>query len=125
MEERERALKQLDDDVESIFARLGELESEEAKAAAAGVLERRLIALEDQNREAKARELEREHAEHMEWHQPSWCQSRFLDGKTGREEDVANIVMRLHEAKIFKRLRDLDECETNIMQHDAKIFEAR
>ena len=50
-------MKQLDGDVESIFARLGELESGEAKAAAAEILERRLIALEDQNREAKAREV--------------------------------------------------------------------
>ena len=90
--ERERALKQLDDDVESIFARLGELESEEAKAAAAGVLERRLIALEDQNREAKARELEREHKwgskstderiddiereRHLEHFAQNWCQRR-------------------------------------------------
>ena len=40
--ERQRALKQLDGDVESIFERLGELESGEAKAAAAEVLERRL-----------------------------------------------------------------------------------
>ena len=55
--ERQRALKQLEDDVESIFERLGELESGEAKAAAAEVLERRFIALEDQVREAKAREV--------------------------------------------------------------------
>jgi len=45
--ERQRALKQLDGDVESIFQRLGELESGEAKTAAAGVLERRLTALEE------------------------------------------------------------------------------
>ena len=128
--ERERALKQLDGDVESIFARLGELESEEAKAAAAGVLERRLIALEDQNREAKARELEREHKwgskstderiddiereRKVEYWADNWCQSRFLDVKSGREENVAKIVMRLHHEKIFKRLRDLDACETKI-----------
>ena len=52
--ERQRVLKQLDDDVESIFERLGELESVEAKAAAAKVLERRLIALEEEAKEAKA-----------------------------------------------------------------------
>ena len=45
--ERQRALKQLDGDVESIFERLGELESGEAKAAAAEVLERRLGNIED------------------------------------------------------------------------------
>jgi len=45
--ERQRALKQLDDDVESIFERLGELESGGAKAAAADVLERRLKNIEE------------------------------------------------------------------------------
>ena len=84
--ERQRGLKQLDDDVESIFERLGELESVEAKAAAAKVLERRLIALEDQEREAKAREVAK----------PEACAVEEVDERE-RHKTLESILERLKD----------------------------
>jgi len=133
--ERQRALKQLDDDVESIFERLGELESGGAKAAAANALEWRLRDIEevaeidgqmiqkmwlmtDEGKEEQWSGLE----EHGDWPRLSRRELKQMDEerkameimekaageKAAWEAKAAEYIKQLYDAKVLERLNELE-----------------